>query len=420
MNKTYDLIVAGGGFTGVAAAVAAAREGMKVLVVEKNGFLGGAACENYVNPFMDFEMRDKETGKPVQLNTGIFTTILERLDELGGLHKNRRTFSEEYVKVVFDRLLREAGVDVLFHSYVMDAQVEDGRIKSISIVNISGRQEISARYFIDATGNAELSVLAGCDYQLGRETDNLCQPMTLCFRIANVDTDKYWGKSSRTMNDIYKKLQQEGKIKNPREDVLTFTHMADGVVHFNSTRVVKHNPTDVADVTEAEMIAREQMVELYHFMKENVAGFENATLLASAPSIGTRESRMVKGKYTIVADDIVNCTKFEDSIARGNYEIDIHSPDGTGTTHVGVPVGEYYTIPYRALVPQSVKNLLVAGRCISSTHEAQAAYRIIPICTCIGEGAGLAASLAANNGCDNDQINIDSLHALLDKYGASY
>lgn len=184
MNKTYDLIVAGGGFTGVAAAVAAAREGLKVLVVEKNGFLGGAACENYVNPFMDFEMRDKETGKPVQLNTGIFTTILERLDELGGLHKNRRTFSEEYVKVVFDRLLREAGVDVLFHSYVMDAQVEDGRIKSISIVNISGRQEISARYFIDATGNAELSVLAGCDYQLGRETDNLCQPMTLCFRIA--------------------------------------------------------------------------------------------------------------------------------------------------------------------------------------------------------------------------------------------
>ena len=420
MKDTYDLIVAGGGFTGVAAAVAAAREGLSVLLVEKNGYLGGAACANYVNPFMDFEMRDKQTGKPVQLNTGIFTTILEKLSELGGLHENRRTFSEEYIKVVFDRLLKEYGVDVLLHSYVMEAKVEDDTVKSISVVNISGKQQLSARCFIDATGDAELSVLAGCEYQLGREEDHLCQPMTLCFRIANVDTDKYWGKSCKTMNEIYKRFQQEGKIKNPREDVLTFKHMADGVVHFNSTRIVKHDPTNVADVTAAEISAREQMVELYNFMKENVAGFENATLLASAPSIGTRESRMVKGKYTIVADDIVNCTKFEDSIARGNYEIDIHSPDGSGTTHIGVPAGEYYTIPYRALVPQSRTNLLVAGRCISSTHEAQASYRIIPICTCIGEGAGLASSLAVKSGCDTDKIDIDALHKLLDKYGASY
>ena len=236
--------------------------------------------------------------------------------------------------MVFDRLLKEAGVDVLFHSYVMDAKVEEGKIRSISVVNISGRQELSARYFIDATGNAELSVLAGCEYQLGREGDNLCQPMTLCFRIANVDMDKFWDKSRKTMNELYQRFQKEGKIKNPRENILTFLHMADGVVHFNSTRIIKHDPTDVVDLTDAEITAREQMVELYNFMKENVEGFENSTLLASASSIGTRESRMVKGKYTIVEDDIVKCTKFEDSIAQGNYEIDIHSPDGSGTTHI--------------------------------------------------------------------------------------
>ena len=420
MEKMYDLIVAGGGFIGVAAAVAAAREGLKVLVVEKNGFFGGAACENYVNPFMNFEMQDKETGRLVQLNTGIFLTILQLLDEMGGLHKNKRTFNEEYVKVVFDRMLKKAGVDVLLHSYVMDAKVNNGRITNITIVNISGKQELTAQYFIDATGNAELSVLAGCEYQLGRKKDNLCQPMTLCFRIANVDTDKYWGKSSLTMNGIYNKLQQEGKIKNPRENILTFTHMADGVVHFNSTRVIKHNPTKVTDLTEAEIISREQMIELYNFMKENVAGFENSTLLASAPSIGIRESRMVIGKYTIVENDIINCSKFEDSIARGNYKIDIHSPDGTGTTLVRIPKGEYYTIPYRALIPLTIKNMLVAGRCISSTHEAQSAFRIIPICTCIGEGAGLAVSIAVKNGCDTDQISIEVLHQLLDKYGANY
>lgn len=420
MKKIYDLIVAGGGFTGVAAAIAAAREGLNVLLVEKNGFFGGAACENYVNPFMNYEMHDKETGQTVQLNTGIFSTILELLDSMGGLHENKRTFSEEYVKIIFDRMLKKAGVDVLLHSYVMDAKVDNSRITNISIVNISGMQHLFARYFIDATGDAQLSALAGCSYQLGREKDNLCQPMTLCFRIANVDTDKYWGKSSLTMNEIYNKLQKEGKIKNPRENVLTFTHMSKGVVHFNSTRVIKHNPTNIADVTEAEMIAREQMLELYNFMKENIAGFENSTLLASAPSIGTRESRMVIGRYTISEDDIINCTKFEDSIARGNYKIDIHSPDGSGTTHVRIPEGEYYTIPYRALVLKSVKNMLVAGRCISSTHVAQSAYRVIPICTCIGEGAGLAVSLAARNSCDTDQISIEDLHALLDRYGASY
>lgn len=129
---------------------------------------------------------------------------------------------------------------------------------------------------------------------------------------------------------------------------------------------------------------------------------------------------MVIGRYTISEDDIINCTKFEDSIARGNYKIDIHSPDGSGTTHVRIPEGEYYTIPYRALVLKSVKNMLVAGRCISSTHVAQSAYRVIPICTCIGEGAGLAVSLAARNSCDTDQISIEDLHALLDRYGASY
>lgn len=420
MKTSYDLIVVGGGFTGVAAAVAASREGLSVLVIEKNGFLGGAACECYVNPFMRYRIIDDKGSEHEIINNGIFETILGRLDEMGALHKNRQTFNEEYIKIIFDRLLRENGVDVLFHSYVIDAETENGKIKSVTVVNKSGKSRLSARYFIDCSGDADLSVFAGCDYQLGREEDNSCQPMTLCFRIANVDTSKFWGKSIDEISALYKRFQAEGKIKNPRENILTFKHVSEGVVHFNSTRVIKHNPTSAEDLTDAEIIAREQMLELYTFMKENIEGFENSVLLASAPKIGVRESRMVKGLYTITADDIIGCKKFEDSIARGNYEIDIHSPDGTGTKLVYLERGNYYTIPYRALVPTKASNMLVAGRCISSTHEAQSAYRIIPICTCIGEGAGLAISLAAKNNTDTQSVNIDELHALMDKYGATY
>ena len=143
-------------------------------------------------------------------------------------------------------------------------------------------------------------------------------------------------------------------------------------------------------------------------------------LLSSAPQIGARESRMINGHYTIVQQDIIDCTKFEDSIARGAYGVDIHSPDGKGTTIHDIPVGEYYTIPYRALIPQKVSNLIVAGRCISSVHEAQAAYRVMPICCSMGEAAGLAASIALTDGAEAKDVDIQKLHKLLDKYGCLY
>lgn len=420
MDRIWDLIVCGGGFTGVAAAVAAAREGAQVLLIEKNGYLGGAAAQNYVNPFMGYQMTDRESGRQVQLNCGLFDTILHRLDELGGLHKNRVTFNEEMVKLVFDRLTREHGVRVLFHSFVEAAEVEAASIRCVRAVSKGGQHTYRARYFIDATGDADLTVLSGCSYRLGREPDNACQPMTLCFRIAGVDTDAYWNGGREEANRLYKQRLSEGRLLNPREDVLTFRHMADGVVHFNSTRVIRHCPVNTEELSEAESLAREQMYELFMLLKENVACFRNAVLLASAPEIGVRESRMLVGRYVIEAEELLRCTKFADSIARGNYEVDIHSPDGSGTTHRRVPEGDYYTIPYRALLPKEIDNLVVAGRCISSTHEAQSAYRILPICTCIGEAAGLAISLALHRQIRPADVDIAALHALLDKYGAAY
>jgi len=244
--------------------------------------------------------------------------------------------------------------------------------------------------------------------------------MTLCFRLADVDTDKFDPESRELVNEKYKEYKDKGIIKNPREDVLTFEHIVDDIIHFNSTRIVGRSAVDVEDLTAAEIEAREQMYELYQFMKNNIPGFENSKLLMSAPQIGVRESRRIVGEYVITEEDLLNTIKFEDSIARGTYPVDIHNPSGTGTVLKDVPYGDYYTIPYRALIPLGVNNLIVAGRPISSTHEAHSAYRVMPICASIGEGAGIAASVAFNKKISFKEVDSKDIHNLLDKYEALY
>ncbi len=426
-NNSFDVIVAGGGLSGVAAAVAAAREGASVLLVEKYGFLGGMATAGLVNPFMPYWLlkedgsADRERSKRV--NTGIFGDIIDTLDEMGGLMSNLATFNEEILKIVLDRLIRKHGISLLLHSLVTGVKVDNRYIKSVTISNRSGNREYEAKYFVDATGNADLSFMAGCEYRVGRDEDGLCQPMTLCFRIANVDTTRFdWkDREFRTkVNNKFNELQKSGRIRNPREDLLIFAHAVDNVFHFNSTRIIGKNPLDAVEYTEAELEAREQVYELYKFMKENVEGFENSVLLMSAPETGIRESRRIVGEYTITVDDLLNTVKFEDSVARGTYPVDIHNPAGSGTVIKRIPPGDYYTIPYRAMLPLSIDNLVVAGRPLSSTHEAHSAFRVMPICTCVGEGAGTAVALALNGNLRLRDVKAADLHRMLDKYGALY
>ena len=190
------------------------------------------------------------------------------------------------------------------------------------------------------------------------------------------------------------------------------------MLHFNTTRVVKHNPTDPLDVTKAEMIAREQMFEMYHFLRDNIPGFENSQLLYSAGEIGVRESRMIVGEYVLTEYDLKDCVKFDDAIAAGNYDIDIHNPEGSGTSHYYFPAGTWYTIPYRSLQPKNADNLLVAGRCISATHAAQASVRIMPIVTTLGEAAGAAAGISVKSGKPVKEIDVKELQKRLLEEGA--
>ncbi len=403
--KQYDLIVLGGGLSGVAASVSAARRGLKVLLIEKNGALGGAAVNCFVNPFMKYTTKTGD-GSTITLSAGLFGEIYNALnnDDIYGYKGFGRSFHEESLKIILDRITCTAGVDVLFHSLLCGVDREDDMIRRVTVATKAGNLTFTALTFIDASGDGDLAARAGCSFTLGREGDHLCQPMTLCFRVGNVDVARFKADKTR-LNFIWKEAQEAGKIKNPREDILFFVYPVKNLLHFNSTRVIKLNPTDPFDLSRAEAEAREQAAELFGFLKANAAGFEDADMLSSAPEIGVRESRMIEGLHTLTEEELKSCVHFHDSIAAGNYDIDIHSPDGGGTSHYYFAPGEYYTIPYRCLLPRGKKNLLVAGRCISATHEAQASIRIMPICTCLGEAAGIAAAVAKDNrvcACDAD------------------
>ena len=412
--KKFDVLVAGGGFAGTAAAISAARGGKKVMLFDKFNALGGAAGVNLVTPFMPYWTINKERNKREYLTGGIFSEIVGKLRELGAMEGDDK-FSDEYLKLVLNRMIKEAGVTVLYHAYLKDVEKEGKSIKSVTVSALGQDIKIAADTFIDATGDGVLSYLAGCSFMLGRKGDNLCQPMTLCFRAANVDVGRFYAEMPE-MQKLYKEKQSSGEIRNPRENILTFVVPAKGIIHFNTTRVVKLNPTDPFDVTEAEFAAREQVFELFDLLKASFSSMKDADLIMTAAGIGVRESRMIEGEHILTANDLKECTKFPDSVARGNYDIDIHNPEGTGTSHYYFAPGEYYTIPYRSLTAKDADNLLVAGRCISADHEAQASIRIMPICASTGEAAGIAASLAP--GGKVKEVDIKALRERLTASGA--
>lgn len=419
MNRKYDLIVVGGGLAGVSAAISAAKKGVDVLLVERYNCLGGAAANALVMPFMPYWTKDKETKEKKFLCGDIFHEIISEMWELAGNQNSKdylTDFDEEILKLVLNRMCKKYGVSLLFNTTVTGVMLDGSRINSIRAFGRGLFVDLYADHFIDATGDAELSVIAGCSCRLGREKDSLCQPMTLCFRMGGVDKEKYVQNRNK-INPLYREYQQKGFIKNPREDVLIFGNLNRGVLHFNTTRIVKKNPTDIFEVTEAEIDAREQVYEIHKFLKENIEGFENSKVLSTAIQIGIRESRKVDGEYVLTQEDLVSLARFPDAIAVANYDIDIHNPEGTGTSHHYFGLGEWYEIPYRCLIPKGKDNLLVAGRCISATHEAQASFRIMPYCAELGHAAGTAVSVAKKNGTTVRDVDVAEVREILKKEG---
>ena len=415
--RKYDIVVCGGGLSGVAAAVQAKRSGAgSVLLIERYGFLGGMATAGLVNPFMPYWKEGVLPEQGGQLVFGIFDEIRHRLGEMGGYDQQGDHFDAECMKILLQRMCVEAGVELLLHSFVEQVHVKNDRLVAVRVASKSGIEFMAADAFIDCTGDADVAHLCGVPWKKGRDSDGQCQPMTLCFRMAGVDRSKM--PPNPEIDRLYNEAKARGEITNPREDVLHFHVMQDDVVHFNTTRVILHDATNARSMTDAELIAREQVWEMVRFLKKYVPGFEHSYLQMTAPQTGVRESRRIVGQYTLTGEDVMNQARFDDAVCRFAYMIDIHNPAGTGTERWHQPHGGYYEIPYRCMVPKRISNLLVAGRPVSSDHAAHSSLRVMPACIALGQAAGLAASILLRKGGAFKDINGERLHARLVEIGA--
>lgn len=415
MKTDYDIIVCGGGPGGIAASISAARQGKEVLLVERYGFLGGGATAMLVNPFMTYF-----SGKR-QIVKGVFQETVEQLMKTDSYGSNMMketpwAFDSEVFKIAADNLCLNNGVSVLFHALVVSAETRNGEIARIEIATKDGLKTLTAKVYVDATGDGDLAYFAGAKVEKGRSEDGLTQPMTLNFQMANVDPDRM--PSRKEMTSKYVEAKDKGIISCPREDMLFFYTTNPGVVHFNQTRVIKYDPTSPWEMSKAEMEGRRQCWEIAQWLIHNIPGFERAYLQKMATQIGVRESRRVIGRYVLTEEDLLTARKFHDVIACGSYPLDIHNPTGEGTVMKYLEKGEWYDIPYRALVPLYVNNLLIAGRSISSTHEAHSSLRVIPIVFAIGQAAGTAAAISIDSGKSPGDIDYELLKQELLRNGA--
>jgi len=413
-NTTYDVIVAGGGPGGIAAAVASARNGARTLLIERYGFLGGAGTAMMVNPWMTY------SAGPKQIIYGVLQELIDGMSKLGmyGHPKQQTAFDPEALKYVAEHLCLDAGVELLYHTFLGGVQLDESNryIKSIRVANKAGLMDLEAKVFVDTTGDADLAALSGAKVEKGREVDSMSQPMTLNFRMANVDIDRM--PSRVEMTELYIEAKKRGELKCPRENVLWFYANQAGVIHFNQTRVIMKDATNPWELTAAEIEAREQVQELVVFLKKYVAGFENSYLQTTAPQIGVRESRRVIGDYKLTAEELLAGCKFEDVVALGSYPVDIHNPVGEGTIIQHLEPGEWYDIPFRSLIPEKLDNLIIGGRPISATHEAHSALRVQPIAMAIGQAAGTAAAICSNEGYLPREADVKTIQKSLLKQGA--
>ncbi|NOU98272.1 FAD-dependent oxidoreductase [Paenibacillus sp. LMG 31456] len=425
VSYTPDVVVIGGGATGIAAAIAAARNGADTLLIEQRGYMGGMGTAALVPAFCPYT--DGE--KPVIRGIGL--DLMEKMKQASGdiymsMHKDRLDWvpiDVEVLKRIYDLEVTQSGAKVLFHTFVDQVLSEGEQIQGIVISNKSGRSVVQAKLYIDATGDADMAALAGVPFHIGGEEGEL-QPGTMCFILSGLDKDKFDKFIQETgqggqLPDTVTQAQQNGDLPEGRKRISGTAWLSKSVAGFNFGHVFGIDGTKAEDLTYAAIEGRKLIETQLRFLHKYVPGFENAHLVHSGDQIGIRETRRIVGDYTLVVDDFLQMRTFEDDIARNSYFIDIHLANAQSTMAIKhLPKGQSHGVPYRCMLPQGKENLIVAGRSVSSDRPVQGSLRVMPNCFAMGQAAGTAAAMAAESNTGFRGVDIRALQITLIEQGA--
>lgn len=417
-----DVLVIGGGVAGVCAAVAAARNGARTLLVERIGFLGGAATAAAVNQWMGWQT---EAGR--QIIAGLGQELVDRLIARGGSHGfdygilstglriDRVVFDPEILKVVLDEILLEAGVTVLFHASASGAERQGRTITEVRFLSKGGEIVVRPRVVIDTSGDLDVLHAVGCGMLPLEEGEEL-QPGSTYFKMGPLDLGPYDRMSAEERLAIARKGVEQGALG--RLAISCFPVPYTEEAWFNVTRFPVDG-TDAFSLSRAEMDGRRMALAAAQFLAANVPGFERGRLTGFATQVGIRETRRVRGRVVVTEADLRSGRRFDDTIAIAAFPIDVHETRGTATRleRMGGP-DHHYAIPLGCLIPESLDNALVAGRGLSASHTAFGALRIMPQAMATGQAAGAAAALATSRNCPVADLEFSAVRAALERGGA--
>ncbi len=447
LTKEFDIAVIGAGPGGLGAAIAAARLGARVLLVDKNGYLGGNLALGL--PLLAYLDRDGR-----RVIGGIaeeFAAELRAYPTAYGracsehhrcpLHNSVTLYDHEIFKMVALRKVLGLGIEVLLHTEVRDADVDSGRLTSVLLSGKGYEIRVFAKVFIDGTGDGDLAFLSGASYKKGQADTGVLQPPTLMFTLAGVNTDEtieyirenpdemklsdttdvdegynadYFTKNPEFvmvgLRQLFARLRAEGKLPINRDTIIIIKSLLPGEVHMNCTRHQGTDGSDVLSLTGSEIEGLLQIEKFVEMLHEHVPGFENCYITQIYPSMGIRESRRFEGITELTERDLVEGRIGEDTIAIGSYPVDIHMGDGLSTVFTKLP---NYGVPYGITVSREIEGLMFAGRCASMDAVAMSSARVMPICMAMGEAAGIGAALSVKQGISPRDVDVAEIRAIV-------
>lgn len=458
IRKNHDVIVVGGGTAGAIAGIAAARTGARTLLVEQYGSLGGVLT-------LGMSLKGVNDGEGHKALGGIGEELILGARQIEGAtavvphprHGSVMGQDPEAMKLTLMEMVQKSGLGLLLHSFLVDAQVDSGNIRSIRVANKAGLETLPAACFVDCTGDADLAAMAGAPFMTGREGDSRMQPVSAIFRVGGVDLDRTWAHLDQHPEDaekpeghvgdeyavsafrrmpgvgmagfrgLIRKARAAGDYHIPRDDMGFNPLPGRSDVTINITRVHGIDGTNPDDLTRAEVESQLQILEATRFLRKYVPGFEHCYVVSSPFQVGVRETRRIMGSYVLTKEDAAVGRDFPDQVARGAYPLDVHDVSRTGQETMGhvdgggtelSKINRSYGIPARCLIATGVTNLLAAGRALSASHEAAGSARGQPVCMATGHAAGTIAALAARHGCAPAALSIALIQQTLREQNA--